>query len=160
MNVLHLNASPGTRRESGAHNLAAAPTASLHHQDGSTGAARVGEGFVCLTTLSHCYVARFKPSGELLPLYSVPQPGGGAHVPAAAWLPHGRRPGGADTVSHGSVVVPVAVLALAWGPRLVLFNVPLVGDHLNAGDVGARGLARFGAGALCGGVLWGGPLQL
>jgi hypothetical protein len=94
---------------------------------------------VCITTLANCYVARFKPSGELLPLYSVPQPGAGGHVPVAAWLPHHRRPGGAESTSHGGVSVPVAVLALAWGPRLVLFNVPLVGDHTGPGgaDAGA-----------------------
>jgi hypothetical protein len=108
-------------------------------QDGSW---RVGDGMVCLATLSHCYIARFKPSGELLPLYSIPQPGGATHVPVAAWLPHHRRPGGAEMVAHGDVWVPYAVLALAWGPRLVLFNIPLVGDHSGGADAGAR--ARWG----------------
>lgn len=93
---------------------------------------------MCISTLSHCYVARFKPSGELLPLYSVPQPGGAPHVPAAAWLPHHRRPGGAEAAAHGAVAVPVAVLALAWGPRLVLFNVPLIGDHQGGPESGAQ----------------------
>ncbi|KIZ03017.1 hypothetical protein MNEG_4945 [Monoraphidium neglectum] len=108
-------------------------TSTSSRTDGG-GTARVGEGTVCLTTLSHCYVARFKPSGELLPLYSIPQPGGASHVPAAAWLPHHRRPGGGETLRHGGVAVPAAVLSLAWGPRLVLFNVPLVGDHQGAAE--------------------------
>jgi hypothetical protein len=109
-------------------------------QDGAGSAQRVGDGTVCVATLSHCYVARFKPSGELLPLYSVPQPGAGGHVPVAAWLPHHRRPGGAENLTHGSVSVPYAVLALAWGPRLVLFNVPLIGDHQGGPGTGAAGL--------------------
>jgi hypothetical protein len=34
------------------------------------------------------------------------------------------------------MVVPVAVLALGWGSRLVMFDVPLIGDHVNLGEAG------------------------
>lgn len=34
-------------------------------------------------------------------------------------------------------MMPVAVLALGWGTRLVLFEVPLVGDHVTAGEAAA-----------------------
>jgi hypothetical protein len=34
------------------------------------------------------------------------------------------------------MVVPVAVLALGWGSRLVMFDVPLIGDHVSLGDTG------------------------
>ena len=38
----------------------------LRPQDGAAGGLwRVGEGTLCLVTMSHCYVARVKPSGEL-----------------------------------------------------------------------------------------------
>jgi hypothetical protein len=33
--------------------------------------------------------------------------------------------------------MPVGVLALGWGSRLVLFEVPLVGDQITAGEVAA-----------------------
>jgi hypothetical protein len=32
--------------------------------------------------------------------------------------------------------VPVALLALGWGTRVVLFEVPLVGDHVSMTDQG------------------------
>lgn len=58
------------------------------------GAWRVGEGVCCLTTPSHTYIARVKPlSGDLVMLFSIPQPDPGAQqgaVPVAAWLPHNR----------------------------------------------------------------------
>jgi hypothetical protein len=37
----------------------------------------------------------------------------------------------------GDTLMPVAVLALGWGTRLVLFEVPLVGDHITAGEAAA-----------------------
>ena len=115
-----------------------------------------------LVTPTHCYIARVKPtSGSLLLLYSIPQPhpsqlqtaaaGGGAtaapvvHVPAAAWLPHHRKQGAATQV-HGEMVMPVGVLAIAWGPRLVLFNVPLIGDQAGPGDAGEGGRCGDGGG--------------
>lgn len=33
--------------------------------------------------------------------------------------------------------MPVGVLALGWGSRLVLFEVPLVGDQITAGEAAA-----------------------
>lgn len=58
------------------------------------GAWRVGEGVCCLTTPTHAYIARLKPSsGDLVMLFSIPQPHPGAQqqaVPVAAWLPHSR----------------------------------------------------------------------
>jgi hypothetical protein len=127
----------------------APPDAAL--QDGPW---RVGEGIMLLVTPSHCYIARLKPAGsELLLLYSIPQPspaqlqagaGGGAMevpLPVAAWLPHYRKQAAA-TKSHGDFLVPVAQLALAWGPRLVLFDVPLIGDQLNTSEAGEAHLRR------------------
>lgn len=189
------------------------------------GAWRVGEGVCCLTTPTHTYIARVKPSsGDLVMLFSIPQPHPGTQqqaVPVAAWLPHSRyaarlvhqavckdspgavlcssrlsastRPanppkagaghravsntpkaccrregpaphaagccagwsryplpppslrlrcdcrqktGGHSRVS-GDTLMPVGVLALGWGSRLVLFEVPLVGDQITAGEVAA-----------------------
>jgi hypothetical protein len=54
----------------------------------------VGEGVFCLTTPTHTYIARLKPSsGNLVMLFSIPQPNPRAQqqaVPVAAWLPHNR----------------------------------------------------------------------
>jgi hypothetical protein len=120
----------------------------------------VGEGVFCLLTPTHAYIARLKPQGqELVMLFSIPQPTPGAQaaVPTAAWLPHARKAsagyrvwsGGAtedgthtvsnsvtNGVSNSGMVVPVAVLALGWGSRLVMFDVPLIGDHVNLGEAG------------------------
>lgn len=61
------------------------------------GAWRVGEGVCCLTTPTHTYIARVKPSsGDLVMLFSIPQPQPGTQqqaVPVAAWLPHSRYAG-------------------------------------------------------------------
>ncbi|WIA29507.1 hypothetical protein OEZ86_012008 [Tetradesmus obliquus] len=135
------------------------------------GAWRVGDGVFCLLTPSHAYIARLKPQAqELLMLFSIPQPTAGpqAAVPTAAWLPHARKAsagyrvwsgGAAEDGSHtvtngvsnsvgnagGGMVVPVAVLALGWGSRLVMFDVPLIGDHVNPGDAGAADAAPSNA---------------
>ncbi|WIA09423.1 hypothetical protein OEZ85_008828 [Tetradesmus obliquus] len=135
------------------------------------GAWRVGDGVFCLLTPSHAYIARLKPQAqELLMLFSIPQPTSGpqAAVPTAAWLPHARKAsagyrvwsgGAAEDGSHtvtngvsnsvsnagGGMVVPVAVLALGWGSRLVMFDVPLIGDHVNLGDAGAADAAPSNA---------------
>jgi hypothetical protein len=37
----------------------------------------------------------------------------------------------------GDTLMPLAVLALGWGSRLVLFDVPLVGDQITAGEAAA-----------------------
>lgn len=124
---------------------------------------------LCLLTPSHVYLGRLKPSSqELLMLFSIPAPAAGpqAAVPVAAWLPHARKPaaagfrvwqqqqqqqGGAgdggtvvNTVTNsvsnsGVTVVPVSVLALGWGSRVVMFEVPLIGDHVNLGEQGEKG---------------------
>jgi hypothetical protein len=138
-------------------------------QDGTW---RVGEGVFCLLTPTHAYIARVKPQGqELVMLFSIPQPTPGAQaaVPTAAWLPHVRKAsagyrvwsGGAaedgthtvsnsvtNGVGNSGMVAPVAVLALGWGSRLVMFDVPLIGDHVNLGEAG-EGLIwqRHGASA-------------
>jgi hypothetical protein len=69
-------------------------------QDGSW---RVGEGVCCLTTPTNTYIARVKPSsGDLVMLFSIPQPHPGTQqqaVPVAAWLPHSRYAG-----PHGAPV--------------------------------------------------------
>lgn len=114
-------------------------------QDGSW---RVGEGVFCLLTPTHVYIARLKPSSnDVTMLFSIPQPAPGpqAAVPVTAWLPHNRKPtsagfkvhvgssGGSSSPSSsggGTMIVPVAVLALGWGSRLVMFEVPLIGDHV------------------------------
>lgn len=128
---------------------------------------RVGEGVCCLTTPTHAYIARLKPScNDLVMLFSIPQPQAAAQqpvVPVAAWLPHSRPlaalPPGPSTqaansscsrpqAQHvaqqplrvlGDVLMPCAVLALGWGTRLVLFEVPLLGDQLSAEEVGSGG---------------------
>lgn len=57
-------------------------------------------------------------------------------VPVAAWLPHQRQAAAAAIHRrHGDLAVPVAVLALGWGSRLVLFEVPLLGDHVSLGGL-------------------------
>lgn len=54
----------------------------------------MGEGVCCLATPTHTYIARVKPSsGDLIMLFSIPQPHPGTQqgaVPVAAWLPHNR----------------------------------------------------------------------
>lgn len=113
---------------------------------------RVGEGLFCLLTPNHVYIARIKPnSNDLIMLFSIPQPTPGpqAAVPVAAWLPQYRKPtaagyrmnssttsgGGspssASSASSDPILMPVAVLALGWGSRLVMFEVPLIGDHVS-----------------------------
>jgi hypothetical protein len=55
---------------------------------------RLGGGVCCLTTPTHTYIARLKPTtGDLVMLFSIPQPQPGPQqeaVPVAAWLPHSR----------------------------------------------------------------------
>jgi hypothetical protein len=137
-------------------------SALLAHPTAQDGTWRVGEGVFCLLTPTHAYIARLKPQGqELVMLFSIPQPTPGAQaaVPTAAWLPHARKAsagyrvwsggavedgthtvtnGASNSVSNvnGGMVVPVAVLTLGWGSRLVMFDVPLIGDHVNLGEAG------------------------
>ncbi len=117
----------------GAASAAAAPAAGT-----SLGppAARVGDGLVAVCSSSGCHIGRFKPSGELLPLFSIPRPaglnlqppgpprpgggggGGGTLLPSAAWLPHQRRtarppPLVVDPAPGGAAAV-CAVLAVGW----------------------------------------------
>jgi hypothetical protein len=59
-------------------------------------------------------------------------------VPVAAWLPHQRQATAAAIQRcHHDLAMPVAVLALGWGSRLVLFEVPLLGDHVSLGGMEA-----------------------
>ena len=39
----------------------------------------------------------------------------------------------------GDMLMPVGVLALGWGSRLVLFEVPLLGDQVTAGEAATGG---------------------
>jgi hypothetical protein len=48
-----------------------------------------------------------------------------------------RQKTGASSRVSGDTLMPLAVLALGWGSRLVLFDVPLVGDQITAGEAAA-----------------------
>ena len=98
-------------------------------------ACRVGDGLVAVTATSGCHIGRFKPSGELIPLYSIPRPAAvpAPSIPSAAWLPHQRRaarpPPTAADPSPGGATAACAVLAVGWHDEVMFVDVPLIGDH-------------------------------
>ncbi|GIM15059.1 hypothetical protein Vretimale_17920 [Volvox reticuliferus] len=108
--------------------------------------ARVGDGMVALCTMTGCHIGRFKPSGELIPLYSIPRPASvvpSPFIPCAAWLPHQRRsarppsvvvaaPDAAGGSTAATTTVVSAVLAVGWHDEVLFVDVPLVGDHNSA----------------------------
>ncbi|GLI64518.1 hypothetical protein VaNZ11_007787 [Volvox africanus] len=100
--------------------------------------ARVGDGMVALCATTGCHIGRFKPSGELIPLYSIPRPASvpSPLIPCAAWLPHQRRSArppsvavAAPDAAGGATTVVCAVLAVGWHDEVLFVDVPLVGDH-------------------------------
>lgn len=97
------------------------------HPSVQDGAWRVGEGVCCLTTPTHAYIARIKPSsGDLVMLFSIPQPQPGAQqqaVPVAAWMPHNRW--AVIIKSQHCRTAPASTgLAMVWGPTRELCCPP------------------------------------
>jgi len=48
-----------------------------------------------------------------------------------------RQKTGSRCQLSDDMLMPVGILSLAWGSRLVLFEAPLIGDQITAGEAAA-----------------------